>query len=257
MTRPASSVGGATSGDWTTDGFVLVSDIHVSDQRLNIKAQAPVDLGQIGRFQLLAESPKSKKEDTAANSRLRRLARGESVPEQVDARSCRKIFLTAQDSSCGTGSRATGNLVFRDGSERQRSSTCRFSPEIPGDPWIRLRERRASSESDRRDREYGNALSKCARIRPVRATARRELILQHDPRFSEPARIAKYQGTVTLGLDRERGRVSNECPHFSPLGCGLDAKAVQAVEGWKFKPARKKASPVAAEIAVEVDFHLY
>jgi Gram-negative bacterial TonB protein C-terminal len=34
-------------------------------------------------------------------------------------------------------------------------------------------------------------------------------------------------------------------------------KAVQAVETWRFKPAEKERQPVAAQIAVEVDFHLY
>jgi TonB family protein len=42
-----------------------------------------------------------------------------------------------------------------------------------------------------------------------------------------------------------------------PLGYGLDAKAVEAVEGWKFTPAEKDGVPVDVEIAVEVDFHLY
>ena len=43
----------------------------------------------------------------------------------------------------------------------------------------------------------------------------------------------------------------------SPLGCGLDAKAVQAVQGWKFEPAKKDGQPVNVEIAVEITFHLY
>jgi TonB family protein len=42
-----------------------------------------------------------------------------------------------------------------------------------------------------------------------------------------------------------------------PLGKGLDEKAVEAVRSWKFDPARKDGKPVAVQIAVEVDFHLY
>jgi TPR repeat protein len=38
---------------------------------------------------------------------------------------------------------------------------------------------------------------------------------------------------------------------------GLDEKAVEAVRSWKFEPARKDGNPVALQIAVEVDFHLY
>jgi TonB family protein len=43
----------------------------------------------------------------------------------------------------------------------------------------------------------------------------------------------------------------------SPLGGGLDEKAVHAVETWKFKPAEKDGQPVRVEIAVEVEFRLY
>jgi len=42
-----------------------------------------------------------------------------------------------------------------------------------------------------------------------------------------------------------------------PLGAGLDAKAVRAVEKWKFAPAEKDGKPVPVKIMVEVDFHLY
>jgi TonB family protein len=37
----------------------------------------------------------------------------------------------------------------------------------------------------------------------------------------------------------------------------LDAKAIEAVKQWKFDPATKKGIPVAVELMVEVDFHLY
>jgi periplasmic protein TonB len=40
------------------------------------------------------------------------------------------------------------------------------------------------------------------------------------------------------------------------LGMGLDEKAVEAVQTWKFEPAMKDGQPVALELAVEVDFHL-
>jgi len=78
-----------------------------------------------------------------------------------------------------------------------------------------------------------------------------------EPEYSEEARKAKYQGTVVLwvvvGPD---GRV-HELKVQRSLGLGLDEKALEAVRQWKFEPARKDGQPVAVQINVEVNFHLY
>jgi TonB family protein len=41
------------------------------------------------------------------------------------------------------------------------------------------------------------------------------------------------------------------------LGMGLDEKALDAVQKYRFKPATKDGKPVAVMIGVEVDFRLY
>jgi len=83
------------------------------------------------------------------------------------------------------------------------------------------------------------------------------VLYQPEPEFSEEARKAKYQGVCTLGLVvGADGRPSN-IRVLSSLGMGLDEKAIEAVKNWKFEPAMKDGHPVAVQIAVEVDFHLY
>jgi TonB family protein len=83
------------------------------------------------------------------------------------------------------------------------------------------------------------------------------VLYQPEPEFSEEARKAKYQGVCTLGLIvGADGRPSN-IRVLSSLGMGLDEKAIEAVKNWKFEPAMKDGHPVAVQIAVEVDFHLY
>ena len=78
-----------------------------------------------------------------------------------------------------------------------------------------------------------------------------------DPEFSEPARQAHYQGTCVLSVViGEDGKPRDISVTYS-LGMGLDEKAVEAVRSWRFEPARKDGNPVAVQIAVEVDFHLY
>ena len=41
------------------------------------------------------------------------------------------------------------------------------------------------------------------------------------------------------------------------LGMGLDQKAVEAVEKWKFTPGLKDGMAVAVQVNVEVSFRLY
>jgi len=41
------------------------------------------------------------------------------------------------------------------------------------------------------------------------------------------------------------------------LGLGLDAKAIEAVKRYKFKPAMKNGTPVPVMISVQVNFRLY
>ena len=41
------------------------------------------------------------------------------------------------------------------------------------------------------------------------------------------------------------------------LGMGLDEKAMEAVNRWRFRPATKDGQPVSTQIAVQVDFRLY
>ncbi len=78
-----------------------------------------------------------------------------------------------------------------------------------------------------------------------------------DPEFSEEARKAKYQGTVILwAVVGPDGRVKDIRVQRS-LGLGLDERAVAALRTWRFDPARKDGVPVAVQINVEVNFHLY
>jgi TonB family protein len=78
-----------------------------------------------------------------------------------------------------------------------------------------------------------------------------------EPEFSDAARGVKSQGILVLGLIVNAEGVPTTIRILSPLGAGLDAKAVHAVEGWKFKPAEKDGQAVSVEIAVQVDFHLH
>lgn len=77
-----------------------------------------------------------------------------------------------------------------------------------------------------------------------------------DPEYSEEARKAKYQGVVLLAVVVDaNGRVS-DVKVLRPLGLGLDEKAIEAVQKWKFKPAMKDGHAVAVSANIEVNFRL-
>ncbi|HYM76176.1 MAG TPA: energy transducer TonB [Candidatus Dormibacteraeota bacterium] len=78
-----------------------------------------------------------------------------------------------------------------------------------------------------------------------------------EPEFSVEARKAKYQGKVVVSLVVNSSGSVGDLAITSPVGMGLDEKAVAAVRSWKFEPATKDGKPVPVHIAVEVDFHLY
>jgi protein TonB len=82
-------------------------------------------------------------------------------------------------------------------------------------------------------------------------------IYQPDAEFSEEARKAKFQGVVTVSIIvDEHGRPQNV--HVTRgVGMGLDEKAIEAVQQYRFKPARENGKPVAVYLNVEVNFEIF
>jgi TonB family protein len=242
----------AASGDWTVNGFVRVGEIHLSGDRLVIKAQrltvvrperkelelSPRLRGSAGR-RTIENVQVEIKADTGHNP----------SPEQADAVAA-EIFLTTKDSLADLVPDYWKPCV-RQGLKRD-GEDCSFAAEIlfvPGVAAAALQESSenaaAGGESRHRMLRVGNGIT------PPHITDRQE------PEYSESARAARYQGTVVLMLGVNKEGAPTSLRISQPLGCGLDEKAVQAVKNWKFAPAEKDGVPVDLEIAVEVDFHLY
>jgi TonB family protein len=75
--------------------------------------------------------------------------------------------------------------------------------------------------------------------------------------FSDEARRQRYQGVCIVSIIVDaHGNPQNPRVTRS-LGMGLDEKALEAVQKYRFKPAMKDGKPVASFVSVEVDFHLY
>jgi TonB family protein len=84
-----------------------------------------------------------------------------------------------------------------------------------------------------------------------------KLIFAPDPQFSEEAKRAKYQGACVIATIVDAEGNPQRVHVVRHLGKGLDKKAVEAVEQYKFEPAMLHGKPVAVEVNIEVNFILY
>ena len=78
-----------------------------------------------------------------------------------------------------------------------------------------------------------------------------------DPEFTEEARNANFQGTVSLQLIVDPQGNPQNVRVVRHSGMGLDDKAVQAVKQYKFRPAMYQGHAVAVQMIIDVDFHLH
>jgi protein TonB len=82
------------------------------------------------------------------------------------------------------------------------------------------------------------------------------ILYKVEPEYSEEARKAKFQGTVLLFVIVDEKGNPRDIKIIRPLGLGLDQKAVEAVEKWKFSPGKKDGKPVPVQAQIEVNFRL-
>lgn len=83
-----------------------------------------------------------------------------------------------------------------------------------------------------------------------------QLVMKVEPEYSEEARKAKFQGTVVLYVVVDEKGNPRDLKVIRALGLGLDQKAIEAVQKWRFKPGLKDGKPVPVAAQIEVNFRL-
>jgi periplasmic protein TonB len=83
-----------------------------------------------------------------------------------------------------------------------------------------------------------------------------QLLVKVEPEYSEEARKAKFQGSVVLQIVVDAQGNPRDIKVIRPLGLGLDQKAIEAVEKWKFAPGKKDGKSVPVIAQIEVNFRL-
>jgi TonB family protein len=77
-----------------------------------------------------------------------------------------------------------------------------------------------------------------------------------EPEYSDEARKAKFQGTVLIDIVVDEKGNPRDFRIVRPLGLGLDEKAIEAVQKWRFRPGVKDGKPVPVFARIEVNFRL-
>ncbi len=134
----------------------------------------------------------------------------------------------------------------------------------PGLQWLRVRAAEwaadAAAVSGRaRDLDLARVLAAvwaAALIKIGGGVSSPQLLFKVEPEYSEEARKAKFQGTVLLYVEVDEKGNPRDIRVIRPLGLGLDQKAIEAVEKWKFSPGKKDGKPVAVQAQIEVNFRL-
>jgi TonB family protein len=78
-----------------------------------------------------------------------------------------------------------------------------------------------------------------------------------EPDYTDEARQAHIQGTVILDVIVRADGTGKVNKVERGLGYGLDEKAIEMFEKWRFEPGTIDGKPVAVQFQVVVNFHLY
>ena len=83
-----------------------------------------------------------------------------------------------------------------------------------------------------------------------------QAIFKVEPEYSVQARQARHGGTVVLNLVVQRDGTVRNVRVVQSLGMGLDEKAVEAVQKWRFRPGMKNGKPVDVASTIEFTFSM-
>ena len=114
----------------------------------------------------------------------------------------------------------------------------------------------------REDRQItrGVLVSDCAPERlkceqPIKIVTNASDILRDPPNSSNPF-ASTVSGTVVIQLVVDPSGKGRDIRVIRSLGLGLDEKAIEAVNKWKFRPGLRNGQPVAVMATIEVNFRL-
>ena len=77
-----------------------------------------------------------------------------------------------------------------------------------------------------------------------------------DPEYTKEAIEAKLQGTVVLSTVISEDGTATDIKLVRGLGLGLDEKAIECLQKWRFQPGTRDGEPIPVKASVAVNFRL-
>jgi len=241
-------VGGGIPGDWMSDGFVQVKEIHASHRGLTIEGERLLVFQPNGKgFSFLRDGIiEDDKYPVKINVDL---GQSDPLPQQIES-ALAGIFLTANDSLADFVPNYWKPCVR---APADASDDYGFSSQVLKVPGVAVVPTTHSATTS----EESEVLA--CNSPPLRNNGKTYPLITHqeDPEFTDRARKQRKQGVVTMKLVVNAEGVPQDVRVITPVGYGLDEKALICVRKWRFRPVEKDGQPIAMEIVVQVQFHLY
>jgi TonB family protein len=84
-----------------------------------------------------------------------------------------------------------------------------------------------------------------------------QVVSKKEPEYTPEALAARREGAAMIVLVVTSDGLPSDVHEISqPLGYGLDEKAVEAAQQWRFRPGEKNGRPVDVIVQIELNFHL-
>jgi len=236
-----SPLGESTTGDWTTDGFVRLNDISISDRHLTATGVRLIVISHENVFQFFARHSLGRHQ-RPPNLRIEvELSPDGTLAQSADI-ALSKVFLTTRDS-------------FRDlvpdywrycvrDALSDSDEDCHFAKDFMPIPGFAIGERQGLWEGVPKNPPFRLGMP---------GFSAPQLISLDRACLTDAARKAEYRGVVDFQvvIDGE-GHPSN-VRIISPIGFGLDARAAHALENSRWKPAEIDGKPITMVLTTEID----
>jgi TonB family protein len=223
-------VGAVSAGVWSVDG-----PVHVD--RVNLRHGSVLEIEGVRQICIFDSEAHSFTPEIPKQHRKIKLEAelGPSVQHEVALNSAVRKLLLLERSELGSAVPEYWRYWLEDSTKTPANGV--------------LPQHAEAGSAQQRDGEECYQIGKG--VRPPKITSRR------DPEFSGTARAMGIQGTLVLRVAVDKRGVPHVMGIQRALGAGLDEKAVESVEIWRFIPGERNGEAVNVEVTVEVSFHLY